>query len=159
MCWTYSVYFIVFVHFTNLRLFTEVYNISKSFFAYSILPKKNKNIIFMVLLLSLNFSKRNIFDDFTLNAVIMTGTYDVTLHELMSFCHKLKLKTVWYINRNYYETHLKLKIKLVFNWTTYCTVWSNLNIMLLITKVVIKRFNAYLIKVNFIVLFINSEFS
>ena len=93
------------------------------------------------------------------HAASLTGTYDVTVHDLISFCHKLEPKTGWYINRNHYETLLKLKIKLVFNWTTYFTVGNNLNIMLLITEVVIKILNAYLIKVNLIVPFINSEFS
>ena len=56
----------------------------------------------------------------------MTGTFDVTLHNLMSFCHKPLIKTGQYINRKHYETPLEfLKksnidqitlLKMLFNW-------------------------------------------
>ena len=44
--------------------------------------------------ISLNFSKRGVFDILTvdLNVVYMTGNvYDITLHNLMSFCYKIWL--------------------------------------------------------------------
>ena len=75
------------------------------------MKKSVKNIIFTFFKSNLLiFLKRGIFDIFTLNALNITGTFDVTLHNLMLFCHKPKLTLVDKpIESSIYETPLELE--------------------------------------------------
>ena len=147
MLYTVCFFFIitkVFVHLTNLKLFyrgLKYLNILVCLFHF--IKKCQKYTFKFFKVISLNFSKIDVFDIFTLNAVSMTSTYNVILHNLMSFYYKPKLKTD--------------QIHIINEWVDdYCTVGNRWNTMIPITEVVIQKLSVYLIKVNLIVLFIIS---
>ena len=84
----YSVFFFisskVFVHLTNLKLFYRGLQYLKIFVCSFHFIKKCQKYTFKIFeVLSLNFSKRVVFEIFILNVVNMTGKFDLTLHNLM----------------------------------------------------------------------------